>query len=84
MNNEALQSPSSKTEKSPDEGWIFIKDAYRLHVPPGLDISENQFRNWCKDGKRGIIIGEWFGRLVVDEESVIKAMKPVPLNHAVE
>ena len=84
MNNEALQSTSSKTEKGPDEGWIFIKDAYRRHVPKGLDISENQFRVWCIKGYKGIITFKWFGRIVVDEESVIKAMKPVPLNHAVE
>lgn len=50
--------------------WVSIKEAWRIATKRAIDVSLNQFRIWCKEGKHGIVQGKFGGRVVVRKDTI--------------
>lgn len=50
--------------------WIPIKEAWRIATGEAVDVSLNQFRNWVKNNKHGIISGRFGDRIVIRKDTI--------------
>jgi len=50
--------------------WIPVKEAWRISTDGAINVSLNQFRNWVRKKKFGIISGKYGGRIVVRKDTI--------------
>ena len=50
--------------------WVPIKEAWRIATEGAFDVSLNQFRNWVREKKHGIISGKFGARVAVRKDTI--------------
>ncbi len=54
--------------------WVPLKEAWRLATAGAVDVSLNQFRNWVREQKHGIISGTFGCAVVIRKDTIPKVV----------